>query len=438
MDYSQLINDYLENQLPREQEDYLFDLLHDNDGLRAELREFIHQEAAMKSDAMSLTPSPASTLSIFAQIGYPAPGSATATSAGLASGVRQWIGRYAQGLKSGVFCSVITAIVCLYLINPWLNEGRAARMAGTPNEQNAIARNAGGDGSEAGTSGMNRAATSLPAQSSVTENFKPAPPDETLTNRPLTNQPLSAGTDENGSHAPGLREVSGAIEQGSAFTRLERRAESFGRTERKLLYPAGQIQPGFATPSNQAPVSAQRNSSNRRLWSAEIEAPAAGSGIGLQVELRGNRDWAIPGAPIGLSQEPFFSHSSLGVGILIGGRNLLSLELRRENFFQEFEGVNVDGVDVRYRQYPSLLSLGVAARHYFSRPEEMLRPFAQLSLGANEAGGIGRAMLGLSLGLGRGYDMLLGIENSTLLFGHDGRTYSSSKLGLHYGLLFHL
>lgn len=417
----QLIHDFIDGTLDKAQEDKLFMLLNAHEDLRGELKEFVALETTMKSDAAALTPPAASTVSIFSHLGYTSANGSAPISEGAAQVAKtgafgSFFTRYGQGFKSGLFCTVATAIVCLYLINPYLH-----RMTGQPSLPTIVSTDI-----ESGAS-QNRAASDkirghAAAQSDAGEMSQPD--SEGLSRgtaqlsrnirTPLT-QPLKEANNQAMGEVPKDRKPTFIIARANGRPSLAYADDEMSHNET----PFGEGEQLSAIPGDP--------------WRG-FEGP---SGLDLVIEVRAHEDWSIPAATVPESGSPLFRNTSMTLFKPFADDWRLGIDLRQEFFYQEFEGVNADGQTVRFIQRPSIVSFSLAGR-YTIDAWGGFSPFVQATLGGTEVGFIGRGMLGLEFTPNRDYTMILSLESSSLLFQHNNSSFWSSKVGLHYGISFHL
>jgi hypothetical protein len=113
----------------------------------------------------------------------------------------------------------------------------------------------------------------------------------------------------------------------------------------------------------------------------------------------------------------------------------IGLDLRQENFYQEFTDVNTEGNEVLYQQQPVVYS-GSLLFSYSPEFMEFLqvRPNIDLSVGFTNIGELARIGVGFDYYfLGNTY-FYLKSDYTFLSFFHKDINFSSNKVGTHLGL----
>ena len=156
--------------------------------------------------------------------------------------------------------------------------------------------------------------------------------------------------------------------------------------------------------------------------------------LGLSFEISGAQYFSLPEETVSPERFQKFNNMSFSAMYSLSDEWGVGIEYRRENFFQRYSGIRNEQAYI-YEQQPNFESYGFQVRFSpaaFSN--EYLPPNAQLSIGGNEAGPVGRAMLGGELFAGRYFSLLLGFEYSELRFKHQAQTnLISRKAGVQFG-----
>lgn len=111
----------------------------------------------------------------------------------------------------------------------------------------------------------------------------------------------------------------------------------------------------------------------------------------------------------------------------------LGIEIGNETFAQVFEG-NRNGQLIRYEQQPSALWAGIFYRYQTSPISNNFIPFGQVLAGGTKYGPIGRATVGVQYAPAGPLSFLLGLEGAMLAYKFQDTWYTSSKIGLTYGV----
>jgi len=65
------------------------------------------------------------------------------------------------------------------------------------------------------------------------------------------------------------------------------------------------------------------------------------------------------------------------------------------------------------------------------------KSFANLYIGGNKIGQIGRIMIGTEISPSKEYGFIIGVEGSLLRHLHQNKEFWAKKIGLNYGIMFH-
>lgn len=113
------------------------------------------------------------------------------------------------------------------------------------------------------------------------------------------------------------------------------------------------------------------------------------------------------------------------------------IDFRRENFYQVYNLVDNIGDPYIYEQKPNFNTLNVIARY---KPDFLkfysFNPFAQIGIGGNIAGEVGRVMIGSEYSITNNYKFLMAFDYNMLNFHHNQIRYTSNKYGFHMGIGF--
>jgi hypothetical protein len=157
--------------------------------------------------------------------------------------------------------------------------------------------------------------------------------------------------------------------------------------------------------------------------------------LGISFELKGNGYWSIPHADVVQYETPVFANIQLSALYDFSNSFKAGMDVRQENFYQNFSGTNEIGEEFEYKQYPNYYTISLMGRYSFWS-NQMVGTFAQATLGGTATGAVGRLMLGLELSPYSNLSFLLGIESSMLVYQHQNNIFTSPKIGLSYGVAF--
>jgi|GEM_PF-1554067 len=113
----------------------------------------------------------------------------------------------------------------------------------------------------------------------------------------------------------------------------------------------------------------------------------------------------------------------------------IGLDLRQENFYQEFTDVNLEGNEVLYQQQPTVYSASMIFRY---SPEYLeflqVRSNVDLSVGATNIGELARVGIGLDYYLFGNTYFYFKSDYTFLSYFHKNINFSSNKFGSHLGI----
>ncbi len=113
----------------------------------------------------------------------------------------------------------------------------------------------------------------------------------------------------------------------------------------------------------------------------------------------------------------------------------LGLDLRQENFYQEFTDINNDGKKIEYQQQPTVYTASMLFRY---SPEYLeflkVRPNVDLSVGVSNIGELARVGFGLDYYLFSNTYMYFKSDYTFLSFHHKDVNFSTNKIGTHLGM----
>ncbi len=425
MDYSRLINDFLDGTLDGPEEDELFSKLDESEELRNELKGQMAIKSAIKSDTRAFTPAHDSSSKIFAALGFAAATAVTAPAApGIISRVLSFLGTYKQAAL-GVLAGAVAAASIIFSVLPGhehieaVNPAKALpAVSGYSSPQAAIA---------SVYSQAARAAESAPL---------PATRERVIVKYVYVSRD---GITTRGAAPAGT--ASGAASSGAAA------AGDIASDEHESLKIIGQglannIAPGrgiltaghSAGPVEALPLKLSLRGPNG-LYSV---SPA---GLGLSIELSGAQYWFTSGGEANPDAPQTLNNTGITLLYDLGSDFKAGLDIRRENFYQKYDGTESllggekgEKVYYAYEQQPNFTTTSMALRY---SPEfaslGWFSPFVQTMLGVNKAGTAIRLMGGTELLGSSHFSFILGYDYSSLLFSHDGRSYNSSKTGVHVG-----
>ena len=154
------------------------------------------------------------------------------------------------------------------------------------------------------------------------------------------------------------------------------------------------------------------------------------------IEVNSNNDFHLPDATIEPAEQMSMNNTSFAISYNFSENWAVSIDYRRENFFQIFSGTDpVDGALKEYRQQPNFNMYGIYAK-YKNKLFGNFYYISQAGLAFSGPGIAGRLRLGLNFELVDNLGISLSGEYSQMYFMHQNDYFNSKKFGIHYGLYY--
>jgi hypothetical protein len=150
-------------------------------------------------------------------------------------------------------------------------------------------------------------------------------------------------------------------------------------------------------------------------------------------EWRGSQTFDMTDVEYSNSDISQFNNNALAVMYNFDNGFSFGSEIRQETFQLEFNGDDQNGVNYDYTQEPNFTSLSVFGRQRFDM-SQTVDPFAQLTLGGNKIGIVGRAMGGILYSPYSYLNMTFGLEYNYMSYQYQGVRFGSGKVGFNYGV----
>lgn len=407
MEYTTLIQDYFDGVLDDSQVSGLFYEAASNERVRSEFKSFLTMEVAYRKDSNRLIPSAKSTVNVFSRIGFPG-----YINSELSPNIQPlkkdmtFFKKYSHSIFSGITSSVITALIFILLYHPYGNvnieKGISSNSMNTniqfpknsqleiqrnlndiiPNKSNPKMKNHNGNS-------IIIKQTALSNGVKIADNSKYAISDE--------ENNLKLITENNSLPFLSISKIAKPILLTFNKTGINLNKDSFIKNEQNL--------PDLSM----------------------------GNSLGIGIELRGLQDWSLDKPTLPESSLPKFNNSGITIFYSLSDNFMIGIDARQEYFYQEFTGTDDFGDRLIYRQFPNLVSYGVAFKYKLFKIEN-LTPFSQIIIGGNKAGYVGRAQLGLESTPAINYTFFIGCEYGLFDYFHDNTRFYSSKIGLNYGV----
>lgn len=395
MDYTKTIHDFLDGSLETSGEEEFFLNLANNEELRSELKQQLAMKEAIKSDTKAFTPSAASTMAIFSALGFSAT-AATAQTAGIGHKAKNLLSNYKQGLIGGIMSAAATIAVIFLLFNPMQNTAE--------NDLPSIGAN---------YSGMQAAKEDLDISipKVVSKSIDSKEPQVIIKYVSSPNEVAAANKSD--------EIISGKNNTGFSKD-LKYSGYVDNRTKPVLNY------------TNQAGLKDQS------IIPASYLTDDQSVNSGFSLEVRGSQDWLLNDVNIAPANFPKFNNMSLTALYSITDDLQAGIDIRQENFYQEFTGYDKKQKKIySIQQQPNFTSAGIALRYTWN-DDGLIPVINQVTLSGTNAGMIGRFMIGSKYSPYHNISFIFGLEYSILRYFHQDQYFASPKIGLKYGVSYKL
>ncbi len=437
MNYSELIHDFLDGTMEQAEEEELLMAIARRADLREELRQALALKAAFKADFQALTPPMHLTNSIFAEMGFAAPGaSALGTSALATVGTSASAPVATGGMFSAIYTflqgSFLTALASSFLTaalfltwNHFASEesGQQERIVQLP--ASLALQRITPQASYLQETKHLHTVTREQWTSSSTHNFE----QNNIRNFNSQEQEQSSAQQRQDESGFGISSSSNSIVSTPSDATTSTSPDNalppaaLASTVREPSLPTVAPNKQYQTISAPEPIS---------LTAATPDAD--GFFQHLQINARGITSVSLPRATLPSNPSSFLRNTAIGALYRLTEQHCFGFEFGEEAFFQRFRATDGERqlvMDVQ--QNPSLLWAGLAYR-YVMMPENNVSPILHTVLGGTQIGATGRVMLGLNYSPDARTQFTLGVESSALVYTHQGIWYASPKIGITYGV----
>ena len=133
-------------------------------------------------------------------------------------------------------------------------------------------------------------------------------------------------------------------------------------------------------------------------------------------------------------QTSLMENANLALMYQLSPQHLIGVEVGNESFPMTFEGIR-SGQLIRYEQQPISTWAGITYRHSFAPiGNSAFTPFAQGLIGGSQFGPLGRLTGGILYSPAGPLSFMLGVEGTSMAYTFQDTWFTSSKLGLTYGM----
>jgi hypothetical protein len=397
MYYSELIHDFLEGTLDKSQQEVFFITLSSNEEFRQELIESIRIDRSFSARLSQMTPSAASTYTVFSKLGFTPP------AFGSTSNKIPFYKKYMQGLVASLVSILITSLVFgLILINK----------DNTPDQFYSAGVNA-----------------TYPLMKSVE-----------LT--PKTNR-LIASVNDFSTKEPVIQnrhQNTGFINQDINSLSTVKSDVPVNNTENNnnIDYPDYLAQSEISIFDNSMPESANTVSNVQdisNITSASLDVSDAIDYKGWGIELKAS--YYVPGGVKSNGNLQGEQFSNIGINLTYKATDDIKLliGIANQRFERFFEGIDSYDNIYKYSQLTPYINISAGIKYDFLNLDEFTL-FAQGSAGVlhDLSGGTGSLQLGVEYSPSSEYTLILNSEFMVLGFSHQGEKLYLPKVGLNFGV----
>ncbi len=407
MSYQEKIQEFIDGNISKEDEDILFELLNSDRIIRSDFKKNIALEFGMLREATELVPSNRLTGALFASLGI----GATVVN----TPIKSWLTGNSKPIASAIIASLLT--ITAFIVSDFRVDDSHLKPNIVLKDKNINESN----------SNQNIEHSELSQNETVdvrSSSIKDLEEYNSLSNRVNDNNNKNS---KNG------------IEQNRQNYILNSEAEDIGIYSfqpKKISF--AELYQNFESSKQ---YSLNINESNIQQESFLVQNQLNRNELLDKFSIKFTKfsDYVFPSKDLGLSAEDDseFRNSAIALLYKLNDEIDLGIEYRRENIYQEFTNVE-DGIEINYYQYPSLNSFGLFTSYDFINISDYGSLYSELNLGGNKAMGILRGSLGLKFDLGKYYYFDLGVQQSYYLFNNSGQYFNSTKTSIFGGLTFEL
>lgn len=438
MNYSELIHDFLDGTMEQAEEEEFLMVIARRADLREELRQALALKAAFKADFQALTPPMHLTNSIFAEMGFGAPGASALGTSALATVGTSTSASVATG---GMFSAIHTLLQGSFLTalaSSFLTAALFLTWNHFASEE----------------SGQQERSVELPATLALQRIMPPVSSLQETKHSHTVNREQWTASSAHDFEQNNIRNFNSKEQEHSSVQ--QRQDESgFGissSSDSAVSTPPSDITVSIS-PDNTFPPAAQTSAVREPLLpmvvpDKQYQTISAQEPISLttttpdadgffqhvQINARGITSVSLPRATLPSNPPSFLRNIAIGTLYRLTEQHCFGFEVGEETFFQRFRSTDGEQQLVTdIQQNPSLLWAGLAYR-YVMIPENNVSPILHTVLGGTQLGATGRVMLGLNYSPDARTQFTLGVESSTLVYTHQGVWYASPKIGITYGV----
>jgi len=441
------LNEFLEGELPSSEEQSLFNDIASDDKLRGEFKNLLAIGAAVKNNKKAFVKNDKTKKAVFASLGLSIPVADAVTTAAGSAGAGAAIGYGAKSLFTiGALSAVATALVMWFMMEPdgdFLKQNTISNEFTQPNLVIELPE----EGAAVSNSEYAVVSSRSVDESNIeSKNYKALYFSELENNRSLKQSlvqykgTVSRQAEEISGYKNDIALLNSEIvdlrqsykeqsersltnmnalesdlisEMDNLHTEISSQSELISNYENQL-----KTMNTSAINSDDMEIIPMTNRFNNSKWSAEW---------------RGSQTFEMTDVDYSSGNVSQFNNNAVAVMYNFDNGFSFGTELRQETFQLEFNGDDQNGINYNYTQEPNFTSLSVFGRQRFDI-SQTIDPFAQLTLGGNKIGIVGRAMGGVVYSPYDYLNLTFGLEYNYMSYQYQGVRFGSGKIGVNYGV----
>jgi hypothetical protein len=439
MENTKIIQDFLDGKLDESGEDTFFNEVASNKESREVFKSYLAIELALKNDSKTFIPPLSTTTGLLTRLGFAIPGAIAGGAAVTGLGKFEFLRNFTQGIYSALVSAAVTAVAILGYIHVTdsnketetkiINKSEAVsnQISPIPDKSAQTPVN-----TQLNNQGMNNLAQSQKPIIKYVYITKKESISSDKNNTPLINDDKSGSLNNE------------VIKNDVAVLNEKNKNEQIiSNDDQSLNKKVNNFEKSslFTSPLNNENIRFNQENNFPRLKGNNENYTFGNFNIfknsGLGIEIRGLQDWSLKDPAVKESSVPKFNNMGLSLTYKVTDNFSIAFDGRQEYFYQEYNGIDESGNTNLYQQFPSFLSLGLGLKYNFLNYENV-SAFGQATFGGNEAGLIGRTMIGIEFLPKNFYTFFIGLEASMMNYYHKDNRFQTSKIGLNYGIKFNL
>lgn len=374
----QIIYEYIDGELPFEQESELFALLATDQEARNEMKSALAIKEAVRSDSVAFVPPIKSTNKIFSALGFSAPAAVVATaSISKFTSLKNWLLLQTKYIATGISSALVTAAIMLMLL---------------PKE------NANESISNVSSTKIYNPKETIAQQQQTMPEIK-----EKVVYKYVVEQ---------------KNPDSESIASDNQVIKLRSSSPEIINPQNNLS--AGRVQM-FPMNINITKLLPEETLSNKKDSRISFELKGMSYTSDLEEKVRS-------------AEKQSLNNSSFSVIYDYSNEFAFGLNYSRENFYQKFEGYENNQL-YQYEQNPNFETFSLIGRY---SPEFLKfnfgKIYSQAAIGGNKVGFVGRFGIGAEIPIFKEHSLQVGYDISNMYYKHQSKWFSSSKKGIEFGM----